>query len=93
MVARTGPISHGATTVGTEATPLDDSTAPLNNGVLIVASESNFGTVYVGSSADVTAADGFPIGPGKSLEIEAPAPSHVFLIATAADQAVRWIGT
>jgi hypothetical protein len=89
-------FDHGRNgAVGTSAVRLTTASLHAARGVQLKAATTNTGTLYVGNS-DVTAGtaeatDGFPLGPGDALFLPIDDPSKVFLIASAASQAVFFI--
>lgn len=88
------PAPFAKASIGTSAVQLTASSYPVTRGVLLVASPSNTGTVYVGDST-VTAASGMPLVAGQSIRIDAfqfSDASQVYLIASASGQEVRaWV--
>lgn len=79
--------------ISTTAVQLTSSSVPANKGVLIKASNSNTGTVYVGASSSVTrgttdATDGLELGAGEAVTVEANNANLIYLIASAAGQRV-----
>lgn len=68
-------------------------------GVLVKASSSNSGVVYVGNS-DVTAngasnsaegTDGYELAAGESVSIENKYVKNIYVVASATNQNVFWI--
>ena len=89
--------------VGASAVQLTVSSTPLTYGVSIKAAAANTGTVYVGFSNAVTAnaadaTDGYELSAGGEVFIpsrllnSSPNVTDVWVIASAANQAVFWIG-
>lgn len=79
--------------ITTTAVQLTASSVPANKGVLVKASNSNTGTVYVGASSSVTrgtvdATDGFELGAGEAVSLEANNANLIWLIGSAAGQRV-----
>ena len=93
---RTQLFDHGSNRdVDATAEALTSVTTEWENGVLIKASISNTGVVYVGNS-DVTAGttdatDGFPLSAGDSLFLEYKRADEIYVIGSAANQIVYWI--
>jgi len=90
-------FSHGAkSSIGTSAVQMKSSSVPCNNGVMIKASSTNTGIVYVGSSNAVTAntsdtTDGLPLSANDGIVITVDNANDIWLIASAASQKVFWI--
>jgi hypothetical protein len=98
VVKETSPskgLQFGHTTVGLTAVKLCESFRA-NRGVLIRCPGSSDPTpntvcVWVGG-ANVTTNTGMPLPPGQAIVIPIDDPSVLFLISTAADQDVAWMG-
>ena len=83
-------ILNGQATVGTSATQLGSNT--LKQGVVIKASSSNTGIVYLGSTNGVTTSTGFELGAGETVTLPITNTNLVYLIATDINQIVSFIG-
>lgn len=86
---------HGSRTVGVTQVQLIASSIPVQKGIVIKASNSNTGNIYVGNTGltinTAEATDGFELGPGESLTIEPDNVSKVYLISDAASQRVYFV--
>ena len=87
----TGPVAHGAKSIGTSAAALSTSTVPLVAGLTVKSITGNGGVVYVGITG-VTTSTGYPLAAGESVPVGATNPAEVFVIGSAGTQDVRWIG-
>lgn len=93
-----GSFFHGRKSgISTTAVQLTTTSNRCKRGIVVKAAVGNSGKVYVGSSLDVTAdsadaTDGFELSAGDSIMTETDDPSKLFLIASAPDQKVFWIG-
>lgn len=89
-------FDHGAkSSIGTSAVQITASSIATKKGVLVKASNSNTGTIFVGNS-DVTngsndATDGFELGAGESVTIEVDNANKVYVIASTTSQRVSWL--
>ena len=89
-------FNHGANgDVDTTAEQLVTSSIAPSIGILIKASSTNTGIIYVGNS-DVTAGgtdatDGFELDAGESLMIEGRDADEIYVIASVASQRVSYI--
>ncbi len=83
-------LIHGAGTAGTAVSTMGTAAQDIIQ-VSIRAMPSNSGTIYVGGSG-VTTADGWPLAAGESVDIGVSRAEAVYLIASAASQAYRWLG-
>lgn len=84
-------LTHGAGTAGTAVAQLESSGRDMLQ-VSIRAMPANSGTIFVGGSG-VTTSDGYPLVAGESIDIGIDNTDAVYLIASAASQLYRWIGT
>lgn len=91
-------FGHGVAVVGRTASPLTSKNLRTNgSAVILEADPKNTVPVYIGGPG-VTANDnewtgGFPLRPGRILEIPALTPASLSLIATAENQKVRWFAS
>lgn len=91
-------FSHGVAVVGRTATPLTTKTIRTNGSAIVLeADPRNTVPVYIGGPG-VTADDnqwtgGFPLRPGRILEIPALSPGSLSLVATAENQKVHWFAS
>ena len=85
-----GNLFHGQATVGTVATQLTSNT--LRQGVVVKASNSNNGIIYLGNSNVVTASTGYEIGAGESVTIPINNTNLIYLIASASNQSISFVG-
>ena len=89
-------FDHGANgDVDTIAEQLTTTKIAPTIGILIKASNTNTGIIYVGNS-DVTAGsadatDGFELNAGESLLIEGRDISEIYVIASAVNQRVSYL--
>lgn len=83
-------LVHGGGTAGTVVSTLGTASQDIIQ-VSIRASASNSGTIYVGG-ANVGTADGWPLAAGESIDIGVSKAEAIYLIASAASQAYRWLG-
>jgi len=82
--------------VGAAAVQLSATSRALEQGVLVRASNSNTNTIYLGASNAVTAdtnaaTDGYELGAGEAVEVEASDLDEIWLISDAAAQKVFYI--
>jgi len=91
-----GSFDHGRkSSISTSAVQITATSTTARNGVLVKASNSNTGTVYVGNS-DVTAAaadatSGYELGAGESVVVPVDNANKVYVIGSAASQTVFFI--
>lgn len=83
-------IVNGAGTAGTVVATLGTANQDIIQ-ISIRANAANAGTIYVGGSG-VTTADGWPLAAGESVDIGVNRAEAIYLIASAASQAYRWLG-
>lgn len=83
-------IVHGAGTAGTAISTLGTAARDIIQ-VSIRAGISNAGTIYIGG-AGVTTNDGYPLTAGESIDIGINRAEAIYVIASAASQAYRWLG-
>jgi hypothetical protein len=86
----------GQYTVTTSALPMGGTKASgangrANGGVIVKAPSTNTATVFIGGSASLTTANGYPLAPGDSVALPVDDPSRVFAIVAAATQDLRFI--
>jgi len=83
-------FATGQQTAGAAALALGPSSGPYDGGILL----TNTGavTVFVGSSAAVTIATGYPLLPGASVVVSND-PSLVFVVTAAAAAVVGWVAS
>jgi hypothetical protein len=79
----------GQQTLTTSAAPLPSNA--LLNGIAITALPASTGTVYVGGSG-VTAATGYPLGPGQSISFAVANASGIFIVGTNTTDKVAFAG-
>jgi hypothetical protein len=95
-----GTLRHGHTTVGTSRVQLTALQLTAMKGVTIRAPGAddpvpNSDPVWVGSAnvtADSAATGGIPILPGASIFIPVEQLNSLYVISTAIDQDVAWMG-
>lgn len=88
----TSPMLHGANAdIDQVAEQLANVQTTLQRGAWIKALSTNSGIVYVGLEG-VTTATGYPLSAGQELAIPVDKLSNVYVIASADNQAVRYIG-
>lgn len=85
-----GSLIHGQSTIGLSAIQLSSNS--LKQGVVIKASSSNTGSIYIGSSSGVTTSTGYELGAGESVTIPINNTNLVYLISNIASQSVSFIG-
>ena len=97
-IARPG-FTGRLSSIGT--TPLQLSSAGANivemEGVQLLASSGNAGTIYVGFGSGITTdaadtTDGFPLAPGTSVFIPTRRVSDIWVIATISSQKLWFLG-
>jgi hypothetical protein len=102
VVKETSPtkgLRFGHTTVGVTAVKLCEG-FPAKRGILIRCPGSsdpvpNTVCVWVGGvnvKADSTSLGGMPLPPGQAIIIPIDEPGELYVISTAADQDVAWMG-
>ncbi len=84
----TGPVSINQLAVGTAAVQVTATPGRLAWGVTIRPLSANTGKIYVGTSSGVTTASGFELAAGEQHTFHVFDPSTLWLIASAASQAV-----
>ncbi len=101
--AKTNKLYHGHTKAGLTAVPLclDFGT---HKGILVRAAgplelsdedAGNEAAVWIGGAgvtADLSETGGIPLMPGRSIVIPVDDPSGLFIISSAVDQDVAWMG-
>ena len=93
-----GTSYHGRkSSIGTSAVQMTSVSKKILNGVVVKASTSNSGIVYVGNSSGVTAdvadaTSGFELTPGESVRVEVSNINKIYLIASALGQKVYYWG-
>lgn len=85
-----GSLINGQSTIGLSAVQLSSNS--LKQGVVIKASSSNTGIVYIGNSSGVTTSSGFELGAGESVTIPINNTNLVYLIANASGQSISFVG-
>lgn len=88
----TALLAPGQVSVGVAAVQMHPAGQALQQGVIVQAHPNNAGIVYVGNSAGVTTANGFPLAPGASVTLPIPNTNQVYLVASQAAQLAAWIG-
>lgn len=83
-------LIHGGGTAGTAVSQIDGNERDIIQ-ISIRAAAANSGTIYVGGSG-VTTSDGWPLAAGESVDIGVSRAEAIYLIASAASQAYRWLG-
>ncbi len=87
-------IHYGAkTAIGATALQMNATSTELAVGVHVKALSTNAGIVYVGGNDDVTTALGYPLSAGQEVFIQVNNIDQVWVIASAVDQAVRYIAS
>ena len=82
-------ITSGQATVGTAATQLTSIT--LKQGVVVKASNSNTGTIYLGANG-VTISTGFELSAGETVTLPITNTNLLYVISTDVNQIVSFIG-
>lgn len=82
-------IVSGKKVVSTAAQALPDNF--LMNGVVITASPSNTGTVYIGPGT-VTTANGYPLAPGQSIAYGVTTTLYIFVVGTNTTDFITYTG-
>jgi hypothetical protein len=85
-------LTHGAVTIGTSATQLVASGRKLARGVTFKTPVGNAGVVYIGSAANVSATTGYPLAAAETLFVPVESLDQVWIVASAVDQSLRFIG-
>jgi hypothetical protein len=72
-------------------------TTPLRSGLTVKTAPTNTGLIYVSTNTNVTAGtdattDGFPLGPGESVDLELDKASVLYGIASVDNQKIFFIG-
>lgn len=87
-------VRHGRTTVNAMQSELCPG-FPCYRGILVKASPSNEGVIYIGTKG-VTADDGprggYPLVAGESVTIPVKNPEKLWVIADQDGQLIAWIG-
>lgn len=83
----------GQITVTTAGTAVQGSAVDLINGVWIRALEGNTGNVYVGNdgAGDVTSSNGFELGPGDLVLVQAQNLSDLWFDAATNGDKLCWL--
>ena len=90
---------HGSNLdVDTSAEQLTSNAQPLYRGILVKADAENTGIVYIGDGTSVTAGDtdatdGFPLSAGESIFLEITLANQIYVIASATNQKLYFLGT
>jgi hypothetical protein len=82
-------VAHGVQTVSTAGTRVQ-LTSNACKAIVIKASVSNAGTVYVGGSS-VSAANGFPLAAGDTISLDISNTNVIWIDASANAQSVSWM--
>jgi len=94
-------FAHGHTVVGTTAVPLTSLGLKFDKGILVRTPGSedpsaNTACVWVGRKGVTADSDpgtgGLPIPPGQSVLIPIDDPTAIYVISSAVDQDVAWMG-
>lgn len=83
-------LYHGHTTVGLIPVQLCDARVSYR-GTLVFSSTNNTAVVFLGG-ANVSPSTGLPLFPGMSITLPTDDPSSVYLVSTADDQDVAYLG-
>lgn len=83
-------IRNGNAVVGTTASQMTATSTTVRK-VYLKAPSTNTGIVYVGA-AGVTTTTGYELQAGQSVELEISNLNLIYVIASAAAQAIRWLG-
>lgn len=86
-----GEFHASATTV--DETPIQLATGKprLKKGVRIEAHADNTDNIYVGTSASVSASDGFPLDAGEFVDVPIDDLSKVWIVGGDTGQVAKWI--
>lgn len=91
MSTITGPLVRGVVSATTTAAPLSATPKPLVRGVNVKSLSTNGAIVYVGGS-DVSAANGYELVAGQSVQVSADKLGDIYVISASGTQSVRFIG-
>jgi len=98
---KTVELRNGHKTVGTSAVQLTPQSFKAEKGILIRSPGAddptpNTAVVWVAQTPNVTAdstgSGGYPLAPGESVSLPVNDPSKLYVISTAADQTIAWMG-
>lgn len=93
--AKTGDFDNGQNPdidiAAPEQVVVGGGSHPANHGVIVKALPTNTGTVYVGDSAGVTTATGFPLEAGETVSIPVDDADKVWVATDTDNQGVAWI--
>lgn len=88
---------NGGAAVGETEVQLSETSVPLRSGVRIVAALGNSGNVYVGhegvTPGTTPATDGYELDAGEDIFVPVNDLNKVYLIGSAASQAVTYIAS
>jgi len=86
----TDKFHHERNTIGTNVERITNTSLQLIEGVVILASSANTGTVYIGDSdvtaGGATATDGMRLDAGDVIVIPISDPSLLYAVASASNQ-------
>jgi len=90
-------FTGGNSDVDAAAEALTARDVPLRKGIVVKAAAANTGIVYVGPASTVTAdADattgGYPLSAGDAVGFEINNANLIYVIASAVNQSVSWLG-
>ena len=89
----TGHTAGYNTDVDQAAEQLTTTSVRVHHGLIIKAAPANTGTVSVGySNAITTTSASFPLAASEQVTVPVSDPSLVWVIASADNQAISWIG-
>jgi hypothetical protein len=98
---KTAELRNGHQVVGVAAVQLTPQSFQAEKGILLrVPGDSdtvpNTAPVWVAQTPNVTSdsveTGGFPLAPGESISLPVNDPSKLYVISTAADQTIAWMG-
>lgn len=64
----------------------------VRNGLRLKAGPSNSATVYVGNNPNVSSSSGYPLAAGETLDVAVDDASKVYVIASASNQTLKFLG-
>jgi hypothetical protein len=98
---KTDELRNGHKAVGVTAVQLTPQSFQAEKGILIRAPGTDDPTpntvpVWIAQTdtvtADSTGSGGYPLAPGESLSLPVNDPSKIYIISSAADQTIAWMG-
>jgi hypothetical protein len=98
---KTLELRNGHKTVGVTSVQLTPQSFKAEKGILIRAPGAtdtvpNTVPVWIAQTSTVTAdstgSGGYPLAPGESVSLPVNDPSELYVISTAADQTIAWMG-